>query len=217
MKRTLLPILISVFLLTSNMSGAFAQQKVRLPQEYEEVKTGFFTRVLVGIGQGNVTFKNADNDRELFEFTGYTIPLGVQFGSRITKNLGIYGNLKGYLFPKPEMVNYTTYSISADEVVISTFGGGLAFYFGKGNSYFSPAVLYSFTSSQTGSESGMTKGGLGLDLTLGSDKYISEKMAFGFAFVLHISSMTDQKSTQFGEPKVSNIFYGFEMSLKFGK
>lgn len=30
-------------------------------------------------------------------------------------------------------------------------------------------------------------------------------------------SMTDQKSVQFGEPQVSNIFYGFEMSLKFGK
>ncbi len=30
-------------------------------------------------------------------------------------------------------------------------------------------------------------------------------------------SMTDQKSTQFGEPQVSNVFYGFEMSLKFGK
>ncbi len=30
-------------------------------------------------------------------------------------------------------------------------------------------------------------------------------------------SMTDQESTQFGEPKVFNVFYGFEMSLKFGK
>ncbi|MBA7560360.1 hypothetical protein ES708_01985 [subsurface metagenome] len=30
-------------------------------------------------------------------------------------------------------------------------------------------------------------------------------------------SITDQKSIQFGEPQVSNIFFDFEMSLKFGK
>ncbi len=175
---------------------------------------------MVGIGRGNVTYKNADTDRDLFEFTGYITPVGVQFGSRVSKNLGIFVNFKLCNFPIPKLTNYSTFSMELADVSINTFGGGLAFYFGKGNNYFSPAILYSRTgySFRTPGDIYMpTKGGLGLDLVVGSDKNLWGKMAFGIAFVLHISSMTDQKSVQFGEPKVFCVFYGFEMSLKFGK
>ena len=206
MKNRRLLFSLALTLLFSFSFTAYTQQKVNL-QELKEKQKGFFTRINLGIATGKTNFE------DYFSITGPTIPFSIQAGAQLSPSFALYFVYGMLINVNPDITggNY------ADLVTIPQLGGGFAYYFGKGKTYFYADLNYGITSIITDGSTGSTNGGLAFNIGYGYDFNIVKRIDLGANIFYHYSTMKDKPSLLFGEPQVTNKYFGVCLSFRFGR
>lgn len=197
-----LAVLTSLFLI----SGAAGQQKVELSELSTKVK-GPFTRLYVGALSGKMDFE------DLFTISGTMISLGLEAGQQVSPSLALYFDLSFMVMPNP---TYSNVTLSSESAGITMLGGGFALFTGKGKSYFFADANYAVSSINTGGSTGTSQGGVGINAGFGYDFNLFGKVDLGSAVYYHYSTMKD-KPSGFGEPQITNNFFGVRLNVRFGR
>ncbi len=204
MKKPLICFAALILLFSFTNSPVRAQKKVDLGGTTIE-QSGMYFRLNLGFGSGSSTYG------DVFKLSGGGLTFGGRIGYRASGKIGIHGLLSGMSFTR---ITSDNIYYSADGLAFTSLGGGLSIYFGKGYSYFMPEIVYTMTGLTNGGNVGTTQGGFGFNLLGGYDFNIARKMGLGMNGIFHYGSMKDQGDNP---PTVKNIYYGIEITLRFGK
>ena len=192
-----------LFFLSIVATPIFAQQKVEMPKDEMEQK-GFYIRAGAGIASGTASFSN------LFDYSASGILITLRAGQRFSKRVGIHAAVSGLM----GLTKNSNLSYKVDQFTLAGIGGGATFYYGKGYTYIIPEIMLNEISATINGSDGNSSLGVGFNLYGGHDINLGKDFGLGLMVFIHYSSLT----YEFANPAdVENVFYGFEVSLRFGK
>ena len=204
MKKSVFPLAILFLVIFVLPLDATAQRKVDLG-EAEFSYAGLYVRGNVGFGAGTNEWIDYGKNNSV------GVTLGGRLGYRFTKGLGLHGVVSTAICSKNTSSDWDP----VEKFSFMNFGGGPSFYFGKGYSYLFLEVVYTQISINDGAYSWKTNGGIGGTIQTGYDFNVAKNLGLGISVFAHIGSMVDE---ELGEPiDVINLFYGVEVSIRYGR
>jgi hypothetical protein len=188
----------SCLLLSS--SAGFASS----PQTHD----GFLLRLSAGPGYAS---SEIDIGSATYKYSGSGADLNLAIGAIVSDNLAIHATLGGWSIVEPD-VELSAGNLSLDGQLddatfgLSTFGVGVTSYFAE-NFYFSGSLGFAVISIDDGSERGQTDEGLGVDLTLGKEWWVSDGWGLGLAGGLGLHSVPTENTDE--------SFQGGSLTVRF--
>jgi hypothetical protein len=156
------------------------------------VHDGFFLRAQIGIG---FTSLSSTTSGVKTTVGGGGLSLGAAVGGVIARNLILYGAVFETDTVNPDVqVGGTSMASQIGRVSLQGIGPGVAYYFERINLYLSGTLALSrfWTYDGNGNQLDTSKIGLGLDLQVGKEWWVSRDWGLGIAAQLVGSSMKDQ-------------------------
>lgn len=160
-----------------------------------ETHDGFYLRLHLGLGYTRMA-TSAEGSK--FKISGSSSSFGLALGGSITPNLVIYGALSFASISDPTTtVDGVEEDDGDSEVFLGGLGVGAAYYVLPVNAYIAGTVLASsfnrtYTDVNLVEQNDTSEGGLGLELLVGKEWWVSENWGLGAALQLHYSSMKDK-------------------------
>ena len=181
------------------------QQTVELSEEQVQQR-GYYIRLGVAPAFGYSEFEDS------FEYSEYGVFINFRPGYRFSKNIGMHAIITGML--AEGKTDDTDYSV--DKFVLAGVGGGFTLYFGKGYSYIIPEIMANGLTTIINDVEWSSNLGLGINLYAGHDINLGKNLGLGIMGFLHYSTVDLELS---GDDLlgVTNVYYGAELSLRFGK
>lgn len=178
---------------------------------------GFYLRLLLGLG--SLAFSESpiySNGTGTLKATGPAGFFSLHLGGAPAENFIIYASMNGYAASDPQYeVNGATQTTTTGSTLgISSYGVGLTFYFDAINAYLSADAGIAIARISTGSITGTSESGFGLNLQIGKEWWASRDWGIGVALFYHYSSMKDQA---FGNvvPQITNSVIGLALSATY--
>jgi hypothetical protein len=131
--------------------------------------------------------------RDGFEYSGGGMSFAISLGGAITPNLILYGTID-FTFLDDPTISQTGYSYgnSRTEIMLSSFGGGVAYYFMPLNVYLSGALLGTdWELRQRNEKIAESETGLGFTAQVGKEWWVSQNWGLGAAGKVLAASMKD--------------------------
>jgi hypothetical protein len=156
------------------------------------VHDGFFLRAQTGIGFSSLSSTTSGVKTTV---GGGGLSLGAAIGGVIARNLILYGAVFETDTVNPDVqVGGTSMNSQIERVSLQGIGPGVAYYFERINLYLSGTLALSrfWTYDGNGNQLDTSKIGLGLDLQVGKEWWVSRDWGLGIAAQLVGSSMKDQ-------------------------
>ena len=202
MKKSVFPFVVLLSVVFALPPDLTAQRKVEIG-EAEFSYAGLYVRGNIGYGAGNSEWIDLGKNNS----SGIT--LAGRLGYRFTKGIGLHGVVSSAICTNNSSPDWDP----LEKFSFTNFGGGPSFYFGKGYSYLFLEVVYTQISIDDGSSSWKTDGGIGGTILTGYDFNVAKNIGLGFSVFAHLGSMKD--FDEFYD--VINLFYGVEVSIRYGK
>lgn len=184
---------------------AMGQQTVELSEEQFHQR-GYYFRVGVAPTFGYSEFENS------FEYSEYGLFFNLRAGYRFSSKIGAHAILTGML--AEGKTDDTDYSV--DKFTLAGVGGGFILYFGKGYSYIIPEIMATGISTTINDVEWDSNLGLGVNIYAGHDINFRKDLGLGIMGFLHYSTV-DLELSSGDLLGVVNVYYGAEISLRFGK
>ncbi len=153
---------------------------------------GVFFRGLLGAG-GFQTSSTQGTDS--YKVSGSGGGLGLALGGAVTPSLIVYGEVFDDVASSPTFTMNGQMSSSGSDVRAGVvgFGPGLAYYF-PSNFYLGGALVAArLTIQQNGQEIGRSDTGVGVDLHVGKEWWVSDSWGIGLALQLFVGSIPDNQ------------------------
>lgn len=178
---------------------------------------GFFLRMLGGYGSLNFSESPVySNGTGTVKASGPAGFFALQLGLALTDNIIIYGALNGYATSNPDYylngVKQTT--TASNSMGINVYGGGLSLYLDSINAYISGDVGVAKTQITVNNTQYSSDSGIGVNLQIGKEWWVSANWGLGAALFFHYSSMND---VALGNvvPKITNTVIGLAFSATY--
>jgi hypothetical protein len=181
------------------------QQTVDLPEEQLQQK-GYYVRAGVAPAFGNSDFED-------FEYSSYGFFFNFRAGYRFSNKIGAHAIFSWMLAEGKTDDSFTT----VDKFNLTGVGGGFTFYFGKGYSYLIPEIMLSNINTTIYDVEWDSNPGLGINLYGGHDINFGKDMGLGLMGFVYYSTVDLVLSGPDELLGVTNVYYGVEISLRFGK
>lgn len=175
---------------------------------------GFFFRALFGFGPASATFDNyAGNE---LEFEGGATAMRLQVGYAVVDDLIIFLDNGAIAMAEPD-VTYGGNDLEQgnSEIGISDFGIGVSYYIMPYNIYLSASILLFYTSFEGNYIEGDTDYGVGYQLSIGKEWWISKNWGIGVALLGFYGKTTATIDTDNTEHDVKCSFVGIMFSATY--
>ncbi len=178
---------------------------------------GLYLRLLLGLG--NMKFRENpiySNSTGSFEASGATGFFGLHLGYAVFENLILYGAVNGYSLSNPEYsINGVKTPVRVDNSIgVSNYGGGLAIYIPAVNAYLNADIGTATTKLTTSNGNATSRPGIGVNVQLGKEWWMSKNWGFGAALFYHYSSMDDEVTAGV-VPRITNSIFGLAISATY--
>jgi hypothetical protein len=172
--------------------GGYGYPPIAEGSEGFHVHDGFFLRAQLG---GGVSSLQSTTNGVKTVVGGGGGAFGLAIGGVIAHNLILYGAFFESAAANPDVqVGGTSVASPIGDTDWQGIGPGLAYYYGPLNLYFGGAIVMTrfWMHDQNGNQLDSSKAGLGLDLEVGKEWWVSRDWGLGIALRLAGSSMKDQ-------------------------
>jgi hypothetical protein len=159
-----------------------------LPKRHE----GFMARLAVGIGGA---FVDIDAEPTEVDLSGLSVAFSLDLGGSLVPNLILHGRFASVVVADPSMEVRGDDLIRADDSTAVAFliGPGLTYYFMPFNVYLSLVIGLSWLDLHyIGGESGLTDAGLGFNLDMGKEWWLTRHWALGIGLRFWFSHTHDE-------------------------
>jgi hypothetical protein len=175
--------------------------------------TGFFLRMLGGVGFGNTVEKDVLGSDIEFKGTGGVFRF--QIGGAVSKNLLLYGEFGGLVITEPEFTwQGVTGNLENTDLSVLDIGGGITYYIMPANIYLSTTLTFSRDRIEVeGLGDAETNAGLGVYLSIGKEWWVSNRWGLGIALFGSFSNAKDKSDGV--EYDVKNQAFGVLFSATF--
>jgi hypothetical protein len=160
---------------------------------------GFYLRMQLGPGFMSAKTSSGGNSLKV---SGVGPDLSLAIGGAIRDNLILFGELvvNSATNPDLEVGGVAAESIQDASVSVGGLGGGLAYYIMPANVYLSGALVITQLSfddhtNDSFSDNSFTDPGLGIDLTVGKEWFVSDNWGLGVALQFMAASMRAKETT----------------------
>jgi len=208
MKKIVFVLIAFLFVFMISVSSTKGQKKVDLG-EAEFSYAGIYVRANVGLGAGMAEWIEQGTSK------GGGISVSGRLGYRFSKGIGLHAVVSSGIYTNITSEDWDPF----EKLNFVNIGGGPTFFIGKGYSYIILEVVYTKLSIDDGyGFNWETSGGVGGTLATGYDFNIAKNFGLGLCIFGHVGSMKDDLDGWTTDPySVINLFYGVEVSLRFGK
>jgi hypothetical protein len=178
---------------------------------------GLYLRFLLGIG--SLSFSESPvytNGTGRLSASGTAGFFAFHLGFSLTDNVILYGALNGYSASNPDYsLNGTSFAETLSNTLgVSSYGGGLALYLDSLNAYISADLGTATTRITVGRAATSSKSGIGINLQIGKEWWVSKNWGLGAALFYHYSSM-DVDVTGSVIPRITNNVIGVAFSATY--
>jgi hypothetical protein len=178
---------------------------------------GLYLRFLLGFG--SLKFSESPvftNGTGIFSATGAAGFFAFHLGLALAENIILYGAMNSYAASNPD---YTLNGASipttdSSTIGISSYGGGLILYIESLNAYIGADIGTATTRFTVGSVKANSKSGLGINVQLGKEWWVSKNWGLGAALFYHYSSMDDDVTGNV-IPRITNNVFGLAFSATY--
>jgi hypothetical protein len=171
---------------------------------------GFYTRLAVGLGLASASGAGT-------KYSGGSFVLDAAVGGALTEHLILYGELLFHSIPgpkgKPKVGDPTLVGNPVDNIGL---GPGLAYYFMPWNFYLSGSLLFQkvlltktsvvVAPAVAVSSKQFTKTGLGFNLMVGKEWWVSDNWGLGVALQLLLAGAKDRDGTEWDSGALAVLF-----------
>lgn len=191
MKRTLL-------LFLAVMTSVFAGEQ----------HTGLYLRFQPGIGFGYANFE------DLVEAYGGSGAFSMHIGRTVTENLIVFGKFSSNSIMNPTItiLGSVTGESKDTKYTVNAFGAGLTYYLPV-NFYLSGSLDIAMSNLTIGDYELESDAGVGMEISLGKEWFVSENWGLGLAFMTQFSKMTGKEEDE--EYELGNVFFGLMFSATY--
>jgi len=176
---------------------------------------GFFLRMLGGYGSLNFKEKPLYTGSDVGTISGGAGFFALQLGFAFFDNVIFYGALNGYVAQQPKYyVNSVEQNMPASTLGINTYSLGVSLYLEAINVYFSGDVGAARTQSTVSNTQYNSETGIGINLQVGKEWWVSTNWGLGAAFFFHYSSMNNIANGIL-VPKITNTVVGLAFSATY--
>jgi|JI10StandDraft_1071094.scaffolds.fasta_scaffold464209_1 hypothetical protein len=178
---------------------------------------GFFLRLLGGYG--SLAFSESPvyaNGTGTFKASGPAGFFGFHIGFALFENVILYGALSGYAASNPqyELNGVKATATTSNSLGINSYGAGLSLYLDSINAYISADVGTAKTQLTVTNTQAYSESGLGINVLIGKEWWVSKNWGLGAALFYHYSSMNDV-ATGSVVPKITNSVFGLAFSATY--
>lgn len=181
------------------------------------IHDGLYLRFLLGAGSLNFSESPVfTNNTGTITASGPAGFFAFHLGFALTENVILYGSMNGYSASNPDYaLNGTSLkTTTSNSLGFSSYGAGLAVYLESINAYLSGDIGTTTTRLTVGNTNTSSKAGLGINMQLGKEWWVSKNWGLGAALFYHYSSMDDDVSGSI-VPKITNSVVGLAFSATF--
>jgi hypothetical protein len=174
---------------------------------------GFFLRLLGGVGSGKAVEEDVMGSD--IEFEGTAGVFRFQIGGVVSRNLGLYGEVGGFVMSEPD-VTWQGHSgqLKNTDFSVTDIGAGISYYFMPSNIYLSATLTMSRnTLKAEGIGEAQTEAGLGVYLSAGKEWWVSNRWGLGVAIFGSFSQSKDKGDSV--EYTIKNRAFGVLFSATF--
>jgi hypothetical protein len=175
---------------------------------------GFYFRALLGFGPGTTTFDNYSGNELKYE--GSATALRLQVGYAVMEDLILFLDNGGTAMAEPD-VTYGGNDVDRgnSEVSFSDFGIGVTYYFMPYNIYLSASLLLFYTSFEGDYVEGDTDYGVGYQISIGKEWWISKNWGIGVALLGFYGKTTATIDADNSKHDVTSSFIGILFSATY--
>lgn len=178
---------------------------------------GLYLRFLLGMG--SLSFSESPvytNGTGKLSASGPASFFAFHLGFSLTDNVILYGALNGYSASNPDYsLNGTSLTATSSNTLgLSSYGGGLALYLDSLNAYLSADIGTATTRLTVGSTNTSSKSGIGVNVQIGKEWWVSKNWGLGAALFYHYSSMDDDVTGSV-IPRITNSVIGVAFSATY--
>ncbi len=175
---------------------------------------GFYFRALFGFGSAITSFENYSGNELKFE--GGAAAMRLQFGYAVMEDLIVFLDNGGTAMAEPD-VTYGGNDVDRgnSEVSFSDFGIGVTYYFMPYNIYLSASLLLFYTSFEGDYVEGETDYGVGYQISIGKEWWISKNWGIGVALLGFYGKATATIDADNSEHDVTSSFIGIMFSATY--
>ncbi|HXK49422.1 MAG TPA: hypothetical protein PKW56_03065 [Clostridiales bacterium] len=169
---------------------------------------GFYLRLLPGFGSGYANYE------DLFELNGPAGMFSIHFGGTVSENLILFGKVGSCSMTDPDVTVAGTFSFEAKDTTYDVTGIGLGVnYYMPENFYIAASIDFPAATIDNGGSEGSSDTGVGGELTLGKEWWVSDNWSLGVAATGLFSVMKDQDD--FDDNQIGNLFFGILFSATY--
>jgi len=207
-----IPVISGQNVISNNLVGMQSSAEIN---DKEQAHYGIYLRLLAGIGFPETNRNwNANGESDEISVDGTGPALRLQLGASVIPNLIVYGEISGSYMREPDVVwDDIPQTPEHTNFLILDYGLGATYYILP----YDFCISGSLTASQTKygyEESGKiiyTDIGLGANLLIGKEWFLSEKIGAGFALYYHLSNLDDERY----KVSVKNTVWGILAAFNF--
>lgn len=182
-----------------------------------EKHDGFFLRLLGGYG--SLAFSESPvytNGTGTFKASGPAGFFGFHIGYAITENFILLGAMNGYAASNPqyELNGVKSSTTVSNSLGINSYGVGISIYLESLNAYVSADVGSAKTQLTVNNNQANSESGLGVNVQIGKEWWVSKNWGLGAALFYHYSHMNDVGSGSV-IPKITNSVFGLAFSATY--
>ena len=169
---------------------------------------GLYMRFQPGIGFGYANFE------DLIEAYGGSGAFSMHIGGTVADNLIIFGKFSSNSITDPTItiLGSVTGESKDTKYTVNAFGAGLTYYLPV-NFYLSGSLDIAMSNLTIGDYELESDAGLGMELSLGKEWFVSENWGLGLALMTQFSKMTGKDKDD--EYELGNVFFGLMFSATY--
>jgi hypothetical protein len=173
-----------------------------------EKHTGLYLRFQPGIGFGYANFE------DLVEAYGGSGAFSMHIGGTVTDNLIVFGKFSSNSITNPTItiLGSVTGESKDTKYTVNAFGAGLTYYLPV-NFYLSGSLDIAMSNLTIGDYELESDAGVGMEISLGKEWFVSENWGLGLAFMTQFSKMTGKEEDE--EYELGNVFFGLMFSATY--
>jgi len=165
---------------------------------------GFFLRLSAGYGYSQTELGDPGTNK----YYGVSGDLNFAVGGVIFDNFALHGSLFGWSIMDPTLEVGDASGEAGGSLILSGLGVGLTYYIMPANIYISPSVGLGNLTQDSGGDTGETKMGLMLDLTLGKEWWVGGSWGLGVAGAFGYHSVQESE-------EIEENWNGYSIGVRF--
>lgn len=173
-----------------------------------EQHNGLYMRFQPGIGFGYANYE------DIVEVLGGSGAFTMHIGGTVAEDLIIFGKFSTNSITNPTItiLGFITSESKDTKYTVNAFGAGVTYYL-PFNFYLTGSLDIAMSNLTIGDSELNSDAGIGMELALGKEWFVSDNWGLGLAFMTQFSKMTGKDEGD--EYELGNLFYGLMFSATY--